>query len=234
MKTTITFIVALVLTIPLYSQNNKTGIGAGITFQYGANPRADYLIWDVETQNVSLQPESKFFVGPILQFKNFKKIQGEIGFLYGRTNYLNTDNTIPNSQDVRVNEYQIPIRVLYNAPSPIKYHSALVYNVGVNIGYLNIPAQGMIYKDYNFISPSVTAGIRLATEIRSFGRFEYGVSYVKNLRDHYSFMFQNDDANPSQASIRQRMGQIRINLIYFFSPRVYSWSKTRYKLASVD
>ncbi len=229
-----TSVFILLLSGTVLAQDFGRGIGVGIMAEYGANIKSDFLIWDVESEGVPKYPNRRLFVGPVLQFKNYQKIQAEIGFIYGQTTYENLDINIPSSQNVTINEFQVPLRLVYNGRPPFQKHSALVYHAGLQLNYMNIPAQGAIFQDHNFLTPALTAGIRLSTEITRFGRLEYGVSYLKSTRDHHSFMIQDDDAVPAQASIMQNFGQIRLNLIYFFMPRTFNWTKSRYKLKSLD
>ena len=212
----------------------KPGIGAGIVVQFGLNPKSDVLIWDMETQKVPMNPQKRTLVGTMIQFKNFQKIQFEGGALYGRSVFKNNTDVILGQKNVHVNEWKFPVNINYNAESPVNFHSAIVYHAGLVFTNTSIPIQGMIMKKFTFFTPSISAGVRLASEIRSFGRVEYGISYIKNLLDRHSFLVESDDVAPSMVHLEQKSGQWRLSFVYFFSPRVYSWSKSRYNLNAFD
>ncbi len=87
--------------------------------------------------------------------------------------------------------------------------------------------------DFSYTTPSVFAGIRLASEIKWYGRFEYGVNYTRNLNADHTFSLANTDAPSTNVNISQKMGQINLTLTYFFTPRVFNWSKNRYNLDGI-
>ncbi len=213
-----------------FSQSTRKEIGSGASFQIGLNPASEYFTWNTESGNILLQPTQRFIIGPSFRFKNYKTWQVEGSIVYSRTNFRPNDTSAPLASNITVNEWQLPLSLNYYADSPVRYHSAIVYYGGVKFKNSSIKSQANILNHYNFFTPAVFVGVRLATEVTSFGRFEYGVSYTKNLIESHILYAENVDSAPSQITFHQREGRWNLGLYYYINPRTYNWTKKRYQL----
>lgn len=224
------FCLAVCFSTAINAQTSHTGIGSGVSFQLGLNPASEYFTWTTETDMVILRPHNRFFAGPSIQFKNFRKWQVEASVLYSNSVFRSIRSDAINIQDIRVNEWQLPISINYNAVSPIRFHSSIVYHGGILLKNAIIQEQGKITNRYNFFTPALFAGIRLASELMTIGRIEYGITYTHNLKGSHVLYAENQDSAPSRVVYNQKDGQWRATLVYYFSPRTYKWSKDRYNL----
>ncbi|MDH5599118.1 MAG: hypothetical protein OEY34_08335, partial [Cyclobacteriaceae bacterium] len=85
-----------------------------------------------------------------------------------------------------------------------------------------------------FINSALQVGLRLATEMKSYGRFEYGLSYISHLQKSRIFQMSYDDIAPTTYIHNLGKGQLRANVIYYFTPRLFNWSKSRYQMKSIQ
>ena len=226
----ILFCIALLSFNGAFAQSSFRNLGSGIAIQFGINPKSDFITWDIENTKYNVFPRTRFNLGPTFQFRSYEKVQIEFSIQYGQSNYYNFHKGVPLLQDIKITEWKLPIGVNYNVPSPVKFHSSFVYQFGFLANYQIISPQGKIQKTEKSIVPAIYAGVRLASEIKSFGRFEYGVSYTRNFGSPFTFEVIQDDALPAQVTVNQKTGQININFIYYITPRVFNWSANRYKM----
>jgi len=225
-----TIIISL-LAQEVFAQKKGSGLGIGVTFQGVFNPADEQFLWATENKTYHLHAAKKNLYGAVVRFSNYKKIQAESGVLFGHSTYLYGDQSVPNGQDIVVNEWQMPFTINFNGPSPLRYHSYLVFQAGFLYKHTGILKRGNITQTQYFHTPALVTGVRLATELKSFGRLEYGLTYTHHLRPEHSMSLSIDDALPVQIRHIQKKGQVKASLIYFFTPRLYGWSKTRYNLA---
>ena len=217
-----------------YGQLSSKGIGAGITFQAGINT-SDFLQWESENTTKFLSPEPRVYLGSLIQYKNFSKVQFETGLIFSREYFVeNNSFDIIKSVNLKFNEWQMPLSVNINQDAPIKYHSNIVYTFGIVASQTVIPVQQGIQKKYQFINSALQVGLRLATEMKSYGRFEYGLSYISHLQKSRIFQMSYDDIAPTTYIHNLGKGQLRANVIYYFTPRLFNWSKSRYQMKSIQ
>ena len=232
------FYIVGLLTICVFTKVNaqltSKGLGAGVVFQSGINT-SEFLQWEAENTTHYLNPEPRVYLGSFVQFKNFSKIQFETGLLYSRVYFVKSNSfDIINSINLKFNEWQMQLSVNINQDAPIKYHSNIVYSFGIIASRTSIPQQQGIIEQYQFINSAFQIGLRLSTEMKSYGRFEYGLSFINNLQKLNSFQMSDDDAAPTTYIHNLGKGQLRINVIYYFLPRLFNWSKSRYQMKSIQ
>ncbi|MDH5602525.1 MAG: hypothetical protein OEY51_01215 [Cyclobacteriaceae bacterium] len=217
-----------------YSQFSRVGVGGGINLQFGLNPKVEYLEWVGEDIQLILMPQKRFMVGPMIQWKNYQKVQAEMGITYGRVIFKSPTVGFIDNRDMIAEDWQAPVYLVLNTKSPIRYHSAIVYKTGFVTRLTHFQANESLTRGYTFFTPAFTAGIYLATELQWYGRFEYGLTYSKNLREKHVMYVENIDSPPSSITYTEKIGQLRASLTYFFTPKVRHWSKKNYGLAEIE
>ena len=216
------------------AQLSSKGIGAGVIFQAGLNT-SDFLQWESENTTQFLSPESRVYLGSLMQFKNFSKIQFETGLLFSREYFIkNNSFDLLQSINLKINEWEMPLSININQDSPIKFHSNIVYSIGIVASQTVIPIQQGIQEKFKFVNSAFQIGLRLSTEMKSYGRFEYGLSFINNLQKSRLFQMNYDNLTPTTYIHNLGKGQFRVNVIYYFTPRLFNWSKSRYQMKSIQ
>lgn len=218
---------------PIFAQSSSGKLGSGLSFQLGLNPKSDYMTWSAENSDFAIFPKHRLSFGASAQINPYEKLQFEASVLYTKSHYINPYKNLISSSRIEVTDWEFPIGVRYNLPSPVSFHSSIVYRTGIVLKNRIIPLKNELGADINFFIPSVYAGLRLATETKWYGHFEYGVDYVRNFNSGYGFQLPQEDAPPVHVDINQRVGQFNFVFVYYFTPRVFNWSKSRYSMDDI-
>jgi len=231
----IVIIVFCCMTLFVNAQNTGIGIGSGVNIQLGLNPKSEHLQWEGEIGSGVLAPQKRFLFGPMGQWKNYQKVQVEAGLLYGRVLFKSyasgTGYVIDN---ITANDWQLPINLVINSKSPVRYHSSIIYRVGMLNKLTRFPGVEGVRDDYSFYTPALKAGIFLATEVQWYGRFEYGVTYTRNLREKHVMYISHPDSSPTTVTYSENFGKVMASVTYFFAPRLHHWSKKRYNVSEIN